>query len=158
MGSQEKSRQEQHVTEETSREKAEYNVSITGDISGQVAIGHHISQSYTRTSRTLVTPEELATLKALLADVRAQVADQAPPELREAALERVDELAEAIVAEEPDLTTMEYVKKWFAKHIPTLAGTITSVIVHPIVGKLVEAAGDVLAAEFRRRFGGTQPS
>jgi hypothetical protein len=28
------------------------------------------------------------------------------------------------------------------------------VILHPIVGQLVEAAGEVLAAEFRRRFGG----
>jgi len=26
-------------------------------------------------------------------------------------------------------------------------------VVHPIVGKLVEAAGETVAAEFRRRFG-----
>jgi hypothetical protein len=49
---------------------------------------------------------------------------------------------------------MEYVKGWFAKHLPGLAGAVTGVIVHPIVGKLVEAAGETLAAEFKRRFGG----
>jgi hypothetical protein len=37
--------------------------------------------------------------------------------------------------------------------LPELAGAVTGVIIHPIVGKLVEAAGDGLAAEFRRRFG-----
>jgi hypothetical protein len=49
---------------------------------------------------------------------------------------------------------MEYVKRWFVKNLPGLAGAVTSIVVHPIVGKLVEAAGDALAAEFRRRFGG----
>ena len=79
---------------------------------------------------------------------------KAPPEKKDAALERVDELEEAITAQEPDLPTMEYVKRWFVRNLPDLAGAVTSVVVHPIVGKLVEAAGDALAAEFRRRFGG----
>ena len=63
------------------------------------------------------------------------------------------ELEEAVTAKKPDLTTMEYVKRWFARNLPELAGAVTGVIIHPIVGKLVEAAGDGLAAEFRRRFG-----
>jgi len=66
----------------------------------------------------------------------------------------VQELEEAVTAEKPDLTTMEYVKQWFVKNLPGLAGAVTGVVVNPIVGKLVEAAGDALAAEFRRRFGG----
>ena len=32
------------------------------------------------------------------------------------------------------------------------AGAVASVIVHPIVGKLVEAAGDMIASDFRRQF------
>lgn len=82
------------------------------------------------------------------------MAAEAPPEKKEAALERVQELEEAVTAEKPDLTTMEYVKQWFVKNLPGLAGAVTGVVVNPIVGKLVEAAGDALAAEFRRRFGG----
>ena len=56
-------------------------------------------------------------------------------------------------AEEPDLSVMEYVKGWFGKHLPQLAGAVASVVVHPVVGKVVGAAGDLAAAEFRRRFG-----
>ena len=62
------------------------------------------------------------------------------------------ELQEAITATEPDLTVMEYAKSWFAKNLPQVAGTVASLVVHPIVGKLVGAAGDKLAADFRRRF------
>jgi hypothetical protein len=128
---------------------------ISGDVSGQVAVGKGITQTQTvGGARPEVTEAELAELRQALADLKARVEAEAPPEKKEAALERVEELEEAVTAEEPDLTTMEYVKRWFVKNLPGLAGTVTSVVVHPIVGKLVEAAGDALAAEFRRRFGG----
>ena len=132
----------------------EIRATIHGDVSGQVAVGKRITQEQRIGPRAEVTEADLAALRQMLADLRAQVAAQAPPDKRDAALERVDELEEALTAEEPDLTTMEYVKKWFGKHLPQLAGAVTSLVVHPIVGKLVEAAGDALAAEFRRRFGG----
>jgi len=128
---------------------------ISGDVSGQVAIGKGIVQTQTvSAARPRVTEGDLAELRQVLADLKAKLAAEAPPEKKAAALERVEELEEAITAEEPDLPTMEYVKRWFVKNIPTLAGAVTGVIVHPIVGKLVEAAGDALTTEFRRRFGG----
>jgi len=128
---------------------------ISGDISGQVAVGKGITQTQiSGAARPEVTAAELDELRQALADLRARVVAEAPPEQKDAALERVGELEEAITAEKPDLTTMEYVKNWFARHLPGLAGAVVSVVVHPIVGKLVEAAGDALAAEFRRRFGG----
>jgi hypothetical protein len=49
---------------------------------------------------------------------------------------------------------MEYVKNWFTKNVPGLAGAVTSVVVHPVVGKLVSAAGEAISSEFKRRFGG----
>ncbi len=128
---------------------------ITGDVSGQVAVGEGITQTQTTgAARPEVTEADLAELRQALADLKAQVEAGSPPEKKEAALERVEELEEAITAEEPDLTTMEYVKRWFVKNVPALAGAVTGVVVHPIVGKLVEAAGDAMATEFRRRFGG----
>jgi hypothetical protein len=128
---------------------------ISGDISGQVAVGKGITQTQTiGAARPEVTETDLAELRQALADLRAKVAAEAPPEKKDAALERVEELEDALTAKEPDLATMEYVKGWFAKNLPDLAGAVTSVVVHPTVGKLVEAAGDALAAEFRRRFGG----
>jgi len=63
-------------------------------------------------------------------------------------------LEEAVTAQEPDLATVEYVKGWFVKNIPALAGTVTGVVLNPRVGKLVQAAGDTLAHEYKRRFGG----
>jgi hypothetical protein len=128
---------------------------ISGDISGQVAVGKGITQIQTiGATPPQVTEADLAELRQVLVGLKAKVAAEAPPDKKGAALERVAELEEAITAEGPDLPTMEYVKGWFAKNLPGLAGAVTSVVVHPIVGKLVEATGDALAAEFRRRFGG----
>jgi plasmid stabilization system protein ParE len=126
---------------------------ISGDVSGQVAVGKGITQTQTiGAAPPEVTEADLAELRQVLVGLKAKVAAEAPPDKKVAALERVAELEEAVTAKEPDLPTMEYVKGWFAKNLPGLAGAVTSVVVHPIVGKLVEAAGDALAAEFRRRF------
>lgn len=128
---------------------------ITGsDISGQVVIGTGNIQQQTVSQRSEVTATDRAELAALLAGLEQEIAAKAPPEKKAAALERARELAEAVNAEKPDLSTMEYVKGWFVKHLPGLAGAVAGVVVHPIVGKLVAAAGDALSAEFRRRFGG----
>jgi len=127
---------------------------ISGDIRGQVAVGSHIYQEQTNIPASqAVSREDLEALKKALLELRTRVAAEAPAEIKTAAVERVDELAEAVAQEKPDLTTMEYVKQWFTKHAPGLAGAATGVIVHPIVGRLVEAAGDALVSEFSRRFG-----
>lgn len=130
------------------------SANISGPVSGQVGVGKNISQKQTiGTGTPGVTETELAALREMIAGLRAQIAAEAPPDRKDAALERVDELQEAVTAEKPDLSTMEYVKRWFAKNLPALAGSVASVVVHPIVGKLVAAAGEALAGEFRRRFG-----
>jgi hypothetical protein len=129
-------------------------VVISGDISGQVAVGDGITQ-YQTLGATPPAPTggELAALRQALADLRLQVAAQVPPDRQGAALERVTELAEAVTAGEPDLATMEYVQRWFARQLPGLAGAVTGIVLHPTVGKLVAGAGAALAAEYRRRFG-----
>ena len=127
---------------------------ISGRVSGQAAVGKDIKQTQAiGNPRTEVTEADLATLRQALAKLRVQVEGGAPPEKKDAALERVNELEEAVTAKEPDLSTMEYVRNWFVKNAPKLAGVVSSVVVNPIVGKLVEAAGEGLSAEFRRRFG-----
>jgi hypothetical protein len=131
---------------------------VTGDVSGQVAIGSGIRQSWTvGAPPEKPTEDELAGFRQALEELRAQVAAAAPtPEVAASAAERVAELESAVMPAEggePDLTTMEYVKKWFVKNLPVLAGSVTSLVVHPVVGKLVTAAGDAAVAEFNRRFG-----
>jgi hypothetical protein len=85
--------------------------------------------------------------------LRQDVAAQAPPDAKDTALEEVDALQQAVEEEQPDVGRMESVLSWFKAHLPQLAGTVTSVILHPVVGKIVEAAGELVAAEFKRRFG-----
>jgi hypothetical protein len=100
-----------------------------------------------------VSSEELSELRQTIEALKAQVLAQAPPEKRSAAVERLDELHEAITADKPKLSTMEYVRDWFASNIPTMAGAVTAVVINPIVGRLVQAGGDALVSEFERRFG-----
>jgi hypothetical protein len=128
------------------------SVTIKGNVSGQIGIGNNISQSQTEI-HNVATAADLNDLRQALHDLRAKVEAEAPAEKKAAALERVQELEQAITEKEPDLSTMEYVKNWFGKNIPTLAGAIASIVVHPIVGKLVEAGGDLLVEDFQHRFG-----
>ncbi len=126
-------------------------VEIHGDQSGQFAIGNDNWQQ--QITGEPPTAEELQALREDFRALQQQVTDAAPPELRDEAEAKVAELENAVVTDEPDLTTMEYVRNWFIRRLPSLAETVTGLIVHPIVGKLVGAAGDALAAEFNRRFG-----
>jgi phage gp29-like protein len=134
-------------------------VSIGGSVQegGQVGVGRDISQSYVRIQNDVptVTESDLSALRQAVEDVKAQIVAEVPPDQQTAALERVDELQEAVVAKEPDLTTLQYVRKWFGKNLPTLAGSITGLIIHPVVGKIVEAAGELAASQFRALFGDT---
>jgi len=100
-----------------------------------------------------VTAEETEALRRLFADLRAQVAAEAPPELAQEAQAQVDALEQEATAEKPDVDKMQRVRDWFLRHLPRVAGTVTSLLVNPILGKVVEAAGDLAAEELRRRFG-----
>jgi hypothetical protein len=130
------------------------HVTVGGDVSGQLAAGENIKQVSSKTVKAITEPE-LEELRQLLATLRSKVEAEAQPDKKSAALERVEELEQAVKEKKPDLSTMEYVRKWFVKNLPGLAGAVTSVVVHPIVGKLVEAGGNALVGEFHRRFGGT---
>jgi hypothetical protein len=92
-------------------------------------------------------------LAALFAALSKTVEEQAPPDKKPEAMQKVVELKHAIQAAKPDVGRMESVLNWFKKYAPQLAGAVTSVIVNPIVGRLVEAAGELAVTEFRRRFG-----
>jgi hypothetical protein len=131
-----------------------HRVVIDGDISGQVAVGEGITQTQSvGAPLPAVTEADRAKLRGILADLKVRVAEEAPPEKKDAALERLDELEEALNPEELDLATMEYVGRWYDKQVSGLAEVVTGLIGHPVVGRLAEAGGSDLAAEYRRRFG-----
>lgn len=120
---------------------------ITGNVSGQVAVGRDIAQSQKIGAAEPVTAAEREELGRLFAAIRAQVEAEAPEQERPGAIERIDELEQAVTADEPDVTTMVYVKRWFRNKLPTLAGLVTGILVNPIVGKLVQSVGDAAVAE-----------
>lgn len=127
------------------------SATVSGHVQGQVAVGKDIEQTQTTGDMTLeVTEAERAELRQAFADLRGEVAAAAPPGSKAGALERVDELEQAVTAEEPDLTTMQYVKRWFAKNLPGVAGSVAGILVHPVVGKLVQTAGEAAAAGLGR--------
>jgi hypothetical protein len=119
----------------------------------QVAVGHHIEQSQVHGAPPVMTEAEMVQLRQMFEELKTKIAQEAPAVEKDKALERVDELHEAVTAKEPDLTTMEYVRNWFVKNLPSVAGSVVSLIVHPLVGKLVEVGGEAIATTFRKRFG-----
>ncbi|MEV0279400.1 hypothetical protein AB0I22_23840 [Streptomyces sp. NPDC050610] len=127
----------------------------TQEVSGQVVVGRGNTVSRVEAApggpATAVTEEELAELRAEFARVRALVPADEPEAERAVGL--LDELEEAVTAPEADLSTMAYVRQWFARRLPVLAGAVASLVIHPVVGRLVEAAGGRLVEEFDQRFG-----
>lgn len=118
---------------------------------GQVAIGQTVNQTSTSITTTAPSDADLAALMKQFDSVRAEVL--ADPDTPDEAANKLDELKDAVTAEEPELSTMEYVRDWFVKNAPKFAGAVTALVVNPIVGALVGAAGEVVASEFKRRFG-----
>jgi hypothetical protein len=132
------------------------SANVSGPVSGQVVVGKQIEahQALGDAAVAAVTQAELEQLRAAFAQLREQVAAQAPPERRDAAVERVGELERAVLdGDKPNLTTIQYVTHWFGDNLPRLAGLVTKVAVDPIVGQLVESAGEMLAGEFRQLMG-----
>jgi serine/threonine protein kinase len=119
----------------------------------------HVSASWGKPPPAVEPPaprieSHLAVVYERLDHLKADVTAEAPAEKKTAALERLSELSEALTAASPDLDTIAYVKSWFGKNIPALAEAVTALIIHPAVSQLMAAAGETVAAEFRRRFGG----
>ncbi len=139
--------------ERTHGDRIDAHISVGGDLSGQMAVGKRIEQRHVTNAPAAITEAELAELRSAFAALRAEIATEVPPELQDAAIERVEELEQAVTAEKPDLSTMEYVRNWFTKRCPTMAKSVTGVIVHPICTKLAAAAGDAMVADFHQRFG-----
>jgi hypothetical protein len=131
-----------------------YSIKIGGNVGGQLAAGDNNTMIQNR-SRTAgaASPQDLAELHALVQSLKGHIAAEAAPDKAASALERVDELEEAVTAEKPEVSTVGYVLAWFRKNLPSLAGSVVGLLVNPILGKVVEAAGEMAAGEFRRQVG-----
>jgi hypothetical protein len=126
--------------------RGDVSASVTGSTSGQVAIGNDNEQNQTLGDAAVaaVTEAERERVRLAFAQLREQVAAQAPADQRGPAVERVEELEQAVFAEQPDLTTIQYVTRWFRRNLPSLAGAVSGLVVTPLVGGLVHVATDRL--------------
>jgi hypothetical protein len=127
---------------------ATYATTFHGAVHGPVHTGEgdiHVS--------SLQYGMDVDDLDSLFEALHKHVREQAPPDQMDAALEKVDALQEAVKEDKPNLSRMQSVLDWFKRNIPQLVGAVTSVILNPLVGKVVEAAGDLVVEEFKRRFG-----
>ncbi|MFN8453278.1 MAG: protein kinase [Anaerolineae bacterium] len=128
------------------------NLFQIGTISGgQVNIGP--SRALPNESEAPKLADDLAAIRQRLAELQARVEAEAPPDKKAAALERLAELMEALSATPPDLDTLAYGRSWFAKNAPALSQALLHLLAGPEVARLMAAAGESVAAEFRRRFG-----
>lgn len=114
-------------------------VLIEGNTSGQVAIGNKINQQQNiHKTRPEVSKADLEALHILINKLREQVSRSALSEHQEKALEKVSEgICQKLVREEPAPAGRS--SHWL--------------VVNPIVGKLVEAAGETIAHKFKQWFG-----
>jgi hypothetical protein len=99
-----------------------------------------------------ISGADRAELQALVAALEARVRAEAPPERRAEAAELVDELENAILAEVPRVARMAFIRDWFSAHLPRLADAVNALVVSPLAGRIVSAAGDLAAAEYRNTF------
>jgi len=123
-----------------------FNIRIEGDVSqSTVVVGDYntVSQKFG------LSPQEIAELRGVFDGLRAEVVEQVPPEQRDAALAEAAEVEAAIVSDRPQPDRVRRALRWFRDNAPQLVGSVISVVVNPLVGKVVEGAGDLIADQFR---------
>ncbi|HEY4024501.1 MAG TPA: hypothetical protein VGM75_37840 [Pseudonocardiaceae bacterium] len=129
-------------------------IRIGGDMSGQFVLGDN---NVTTNSAAALSGADRKLLTALFDEVGGQLDGQLedhPDELAEPARAQLADLRVAVLATKPDVPAMVRVRDWFALHLPGMAAAIGRVVVHPILVRVVGAAGGSIAAEFQRHFGG----
>ena len=124
------------------------SISVHNVTGSNVNIGDHNSI----VAITSNTPANAAELEQQLEELRSRIKAEAPAGKQTMALGLVDELASASKAPRDNEGTLNFVRSWFLRNLPGLAGAVSSIVLGPIGGKLVEAVGDGLAGEVERRF------
>ena len=122
-----------------------FQISVGGSVGGNVVVG----RDNTVITHSVVSNAELAQFRAAVDDLKRQM----PTPEAQAQLET---LHHAATAKTPDVSTMARVRNWFATNLPTFVGGVTGLLVHPVVGALVKAAGDAVVDQFKREVPGAE--
>jgi hypothetical protein len=108
-----------------------------------------------------LTAAELAQVQSLVNALKDAVEAQGLPddEKTEAKI-MADRVEKELTAKDrkPDGGKLKAAALWLLEYGGKIAGAVTSIFVSPIVGKVVEAAGDLAAGWVKDQFGGTKPA
>jgi len=121
----------------------------------QVAIGKGISQTAVQVPIQLAATER-EEIGRLLAELGNQLARLEVPENKKVVgQEFVGQLEKELTKtdEPPDASLVKVAGNWLLENVPALAGTLAGIFLNPVVGKVVEAAGDIATEWVRERFG-----
>ena len=132
------------------------NNTVIGQNSGNVVIGSG-SQIFSAGQQLnlarAATPDDIAQLGQAFSALHQEIAKAAPPALAKEAAQQADALQAAVASPKPDVTAMGKARDWFVENLPAILGGVTGLLTNPIVGKLVEAAGEFTLDQFRARLG-----
>jgi hypothetical protein len=131
-------------------EQPKYHVEFSGQFTDtQVAVGegNTLRQRITPAARERLTPEELVALAGQLAALRDAVATRAPAGQHDEALRLIDELEQAAISvDTPEPGRLARVYQWFLDNAPSLAESISTLLLGPLIGKLVGGGTGAMAA------------
>jgi hypothetical protein len=123
---------------------AGHHITISGGVSGQVAVGNHNTQ--VQAAAPALSETELRRLREAFDELQARVAAEAPPQHWDQAMEQIATLERAVFADQPALDQIAAAPGWFEPDTPKLAGLIRDRVVHPIMAALGRSGGETTAA------------
>ena len=125
------------------------HIDISAPFSGQLVNGaDNIVQAGSPAARTGTEHEQL---QLAFAEVRTILRARVGAADLEAAELHLHQLEEVALSPNPDLDTVVEAQHWFTRHVPKVAGTVTGLLIHPLLGLLTEIAGETAIDELRRR-------
>lgn len=131
-------------------EASKYQMNFSGQFTGsQLVVGEHntAEQHVTLPAGGRLDPQELEVLTQQLAQLRDQVTAQLAGDDRQQALAMVDDLeAQTLSPQEPEPRRLARVYRWFLNNGPDVAESISSLLLGPLVGKLVGGGTSAMAA------------
>jgi hypothetical protein len=131
-------------------DQSKYQATFSGQFVGsQVAVGENNTLQQGAGVRTgePLTAQEMTALMGQLADLRAQVVTHIPAEQRAQALRQIGDLeAETVAPEPPEPGRLARVYRWFLDNAPDLAESVSTLLLGPLVGKLVGGGAGAMAA------------
>jgi hypothetical protein len=130
-------------------DEQKYNISFGGTFNNaQFGVGDNVQLTMnTGAAAANLSADELTALRAALAKLGEDVAARAPQDRREAALEQVQQIADATVAADVvDVPRLKRITRWFAANAPELVEAVTGLLFGPAVGALAGRAGGLATA------------